>query len=80
MWSICVMLHVRETALTWSTPCVDVETFASRQPVLADFFGTSWYKLESLAIALVAVVLNTAILEEGLLMTFKKMAAEASRF
>ena len=72
------MFHVRHTTLAWSTPSVDVETFASRQPVLADFLRPSWYKLESLAIALVAVVLNTAILKEGLLMTFKKMAAEAS--
>ena len=62
MWSVRVVFHVRESALAWGTPCVDVETFASREPVHADFLRSSRYKLESFAVALVAVVLNTAIL------------------
>ena len=79
MWSICVMLHVRESALTRGAPRVDVETFSSWQPVLADFLWASRYKLESLTVAFVAIVLDTAILQEGFLVIFKKMAAEASR-
>ena len=62
MWSICGMLRVRVPALTWGAPRVDVETLPSRQPMLADFLRPSRYKLESFAVALVAVVLDTTVL------------------
>ena len=71
VWSIRRMFHVRVLALTRGAPRIDVETFPSREPMLANFLRSSWNKLESFALALVAVVLDSTILQEGFVMEFE---------
>lgn len=73
------MLLVSVFADTRCSPGVDVEPFPSWQPVLTNFFWAAWDELESLAVAVVAVVLDPATLEEALLMGLEQVAAEALR-
>ena len=47
--------------------------------MLADFLWTPWYELKGLAVAFVAIVFNTAILEDLLLVELKQVATEALR-
>lgn len=74
----CVLL-VGVFADTRCSPGVNVESFPSWQPMLTNFFWTARDELESLAVAVVAVVLDPATLEEGLFMGLEQVAAEALR-
>ena len=65
--------------LARGSPGVYIETFPSRQPMLADLLRTPRYELEGLAVAFVAIIFNTAILGDDLLVVLEQVAAEAPR-
>ena len=46
---IGVMILVSVIALTWRTPCADIEVFSPWQPVHPAFFGSRWYEFELFA-------------------------------
>ena len=73
------VLHVRVVTYARGSPGVYIETFPSRQPMLADFLRAPRYELEGLTVAFVAIVFNAAILEDLLLVELEQVAAEAFR-
>lgn len=73
------MLEVRVLTDAGGAPLVHVEALTTHQPVLADLLRAPWNELECFALALGTVVLEPAILKEGLVVRFEQMTAEASR-
>lgn len=73
------VLHVRVVTYARGSPSVYIETFPSWQPMLAYFLGAPRYELEGLAVAFVAIIFNTAILEDLLVVELEQVAAEAFR-
>ena len=78
MRSIDVVLHMGKLTNARSAPSVNIETFSTWKPMLTDFLRTTWDKLKCLAIALITVVLNSAIFKERFFMEFEKVTTEAS--
>ena len=70
------MILVTVPTLARSTPSIDVESFPSDEPVLADLLRPSWYESECLASTLVAIVFQL-VFYKLLLMVLEKAAAEA---
>ena len=77
-WSVWSVFHVRVLANTRSTPRIDVKTFPSRKPVLSNLFWSSWDKLKCFALTTITVVLHPTIFLNDLIVSLKKMAAEAA--
>ena len=65
------VLHMRVATYARGSPGVYIETFPSRQSMLADFLRAPRYELEGLAVAFVAIVFNAAILEDLFLVELK---------
>ena len=64
-------------ALARGSPGVDIETFPSWKPMLADLLWTPWNELKGLAVAFVASVFHAAIFGDYLLVELKQVATEA---
>ena len=71
------MLLVRMLTYTWCSPRIDIETFPSWEPVLSNLFWPAWNELERLTVARVAIVLDSAVFQDGFLVCFEKVAAKA---
>jgi len=80
MGPIHIMLLVGFATLTRSTPRVDIESFTTWKPMLTDLFRPSGNELKCLACTLIAVVLNSTILEEGFFVVFHQVTAETLAF
>ena len=70
------MILVTVPTLARSTPSIDVESFPSDKPVLADLLRPSRYESECLTSTLVAIVFQL-VFYKLLLMVLEKTAAEA---
>ena len=71
------MLLVRMLTDTGRTPRIDIETFASWKPMLSDLLWPAWNELERLTVTRVAIVLDSTVFQDGFLVRFEKVAAEA---
>ena len=61
------------------TPSVDVEALSAHEPVLSNLFRASWNEFKLLAVAVVTVVLQSAILQDLLVVVLEQAPAEALR-
>ena len=79
MGSVRCMLLMRMLTNARRSPRIDIETFPSWEPMLSDLLWPTWYELERLTVARVAIVLDSPVFQDGFLVCFEKMAAEAFR-
>ena len=56
VWPDCRVLHVGMLACAWCSPSVHVEPFPARQPMLSDFFWSTWDESEAFALAFQASI------------------------
>ena len=73
------MLLVGLFADAGGTPSIDVEALSADQPMLSNLFRASWNEFKLLAVAVVTVVLQSAILQDLLVVVLEEASAEAFR-
>ena len=73
------MLLVGLFADAGGTPRIDIEALSANQPMLSNLFRASWNEFKLLTVAIVTVVLQSAILKDLLVMVLEEASAEAFR-
>ena len=71
------MLLMRMLTYARRSPRIDIETFPSWEPMLSNLLWPAWNELERLTVTGVAIVLDSTVFQDGFLVRFEKVAAEA---